>query len=617
MCGICGELRFDAKSPDLAVIERMSEQLARRGPDHAGTFADGPLAFGHRRLAIIDLSASADQPMADTTLQLALVFNGTIYNYRELRTELMALGYVFFSEGDSEVILKAYHAWGEQCVQRFYGMFAFAIWDMRDGRDGRVGHRPSLFLARDRFGIKPLYLTQDGNRLRFASSLPALLAGGGVDTRLDPVALHHHFMLHTVVPAPRTILIGVRKLAPASTMTVGSDGSVAQKVYWTLDATRPTKPLSEAQWLAKTREVLARALDRHRLAADVPVGVLLSGGLDSSLLVGMLADHVDDLLTFSIGFEGIPGVSVGAEKADEFEFSDLIAAQFKTRHHKHLIPNSEVLARLPEAVAAMTEPMMSHDVIAFYLLSERVSKEVKVVLAGQGADEVFGGYFWYPLMDAETGLAVERFGRHYFDRDQAEYLEMIAPAWHPPGAADVTTELVAQELAKPQADTFLDEVWRFDATTLIVDDPVKRVDNMPMAWGLEERVPFLDHELVELAARMPPELKLKEGGKFPLKAIARGVIPDAVIDRPKGYFPVPALKHVRGPFLELMRGILQSDACIRRGLYQRAYVDKLLADPEAHFTRIQGSKLWHLALLEWWLQMHVDGMPNAPDAVNS
>ena len=607
MCGICGELRFDGALPDLAAIARISEKLARRGPDHAGTFTDGPLAFGHRRLAIIDLSASADQPMVDPALQLALVFNGTIYNYRELRGELIALGYAFFSEGDSEVILKAYHAWGQDCVRRFYGMFAFAIWDMRDGRRAR------LFLGRDRFGIKPLYLAQDGQRLRFASSLPALLAGGGIDVRLDPIALHHHFTLHTVVPAPRTVLSGVRKLPPATTMTVGVDGQVTQEVYWTLDATRPVQPLSESEWLDATRAVLVRALERHRLAADVPVGVLLSGGLDSSLLVGLLADHVDDLLTFSIGFEG---VGAGTEKADEFEYSDLIAAQFKTRHQKHLIPNSEVLARLPEAVAAMTEPMMSHDVIAFYLLSERVSREVKVVLAGQGADEVFGGYFWYPLMDAETGPVVERFSRHYFDRDHAEYLEMIAPAWQvlrAPDAPDVTTEMVARELAKPQADTFLDQVWRFDATTLIVDDPVKRVDNMPMAWGLEVRVPFLDHELVELAARMPPELKLKQGGKYPLKAISRGVIPDAVIDRPKGYFPVPALKHVRGPFLELMRGILQSDACIRRGLYQRAFVDKLLAEPEAHFTRIQGSKLWHLALLEWWLQVHVDGVLSGAD----
>jgi asparagine synthase (glutamine-hydrolysing) len=252
--------------------------------------------------------------------------------------------------------------------------------------------------------------------------------------------------------------------------------------------------------------------------------------------------------------------------------------------------------------------MTSHYVIAFYLLSERVSKEVKVVSAGQGADEIFGGYFWYPLMDVEVGPAVERFSRHYFDRDQAEYLEMITPAWQ---VSDVTTELVAGELAMPLADIFLDEVWRFDVTTLVVDDPVKRVDNMPMAWGLEVRAPFLDHELVELAARMPPELKLKlklkEGGKFPLKAISRGVIPDTVIDRAKGYFPVPALKHVRGPFLELVRGILESDTCIKRGRYQRAYVDKLLADPEAYFTRIEGNKLWQLALMKWWLQIHVNG----------
>lgn len=593
MCGICGELRFDGDFPDMGALARMSAQLARRGPDHAGSYSDGPLAFGHRRLSIIDLSPSANQPMLDAALQLALVFNGTIYNYRELRAELIALGYVFFSDGDSEVILKAYHAWGDQCVQHFYGMFAFAVWDQR---------KRQLFLARDRFGIKPLYLAQDAQRLRFASSMPALLAGGGIDTRLDPIALHHHFTLHTVVPAPRTVLAGVRKLPPATAMTVDADGEVAQQVYWTLDATRLAQPLSEDEWLDATRKVLVRALERHRLAADVPVGVLLSGGLDSSLLVALLADHVTDLLTFSIGFEG---VGAGSEKADEFEYSDLIAQRFKTRHHKYRIPNSEVLTRLPEVVAAMTEPSMSHDVIAFYLLSERVSKEVKVVLAGQGADEVFGGYFWYPLMDAENGPAVERFRRHYFDRDHGEYLEMIAPAWQ---VSDVTAELVARELAKPQADTFLDEVWRFDVTTLIVDDPVKRVDNMPMAWGLEVRVPFLDHELVELAARTPPELKLKEGGKYPLKAISRGLIADAVIDRPKGYFPVPALKHVRGPFLELMRGILQSDACIRRGLYQRAYVDKLLANPEAHFTRIHGSKLWHLAILEWWLQVHVDGV---------
>ncbi|BAN35500.1 asparagine synthase [Sulfuricella denitrificans skB26] len=591
MCGICGELRFDNTSPDTAAIQRMSDKLARRGPDHEGLISDGPLAFGHRRLAIIDLSPSGDQPMVDKELRLSLVFNGTIYNYKELRSELVEMGYTFFSEGDSEVILKGYHAWGEKCVERFYGMFAFAVWDMR---------HTSLFLARDRFGIKPLYYSLDGASLRFASSVQALLAAGGVDTSIDPIALHHYFTLHAVVPAPRTILNGVKKLPPATTMTVSTEGQFTQRTYWSLDATRPAHALSEQDWLSATRTVLTRAVERHRLASDVPVGVLLSGGLDSSLLVGLLADHVDDLLTFSVGFED---VGEGAEKADEFEYSDQVVERFKTRHHKYLIPNAEVLKRLPEAVSSMAEPMVGQDAVAFYLLGERVADEVKVVLSGQGADEVFGGYFWYPRMDEATDSAIDRFRLNYFDRDHVEYLETVAPAWHVP---DVTAELVERELTKPKADCFLDQVLRFDATTLVVDDPVKRVDNMTMAWGLEARVPFLDHELVELAAKMPPSLKLKEGGKFPLKAIARGIIPDAVIDRPKGYFPVPALKYVRGDFLDFMRGILLSDACIKRGLYQRSYVDKLLAEPEAHFTRIQGSKLWHLALLELWLQLNVD-----------
>ncbi len=593
MCGLCGELRFDNQPPDLDAVERMTAKLVRRGPDSGGSFSDGPLAFGHRRLAIIDLSASAEQPMVDNDLRLALVFNGTIYNYKELRAELAELGYTFFSEGDSEVILKAYHAWGEKCVERFFGMFAFAVWDMR--------HR-SLFLARDRFGIKPLYYSLAGARLRFASSTQALLAAGGVDTSIDPIALHHHFTLHGVVPAPRTLLAGVRKLAPAATLSFDAEGQAAQRTYWTLNATRPAQPLSEREWIAAARLVLDRAVERHRLASDVPVGVLLSGGLDSSLLVALLAGHVDDLLTFSVGFED---VGAGAEKADEFEYSDLVVERVQTRHHKYLIPNAEVLKRLPEAVANMAEPMVAQDAVAFYLLAEKVSEEVKVVLSGQGADEVFAGYFWYPLMEAEYGNDLKRFRTHYFDRGHGEYLETVTDAYASP---DVTSELVKERLSLPGSDTFLDSVLRFDVTTLIVDDPVKRVDNMTMAWGLEARVPFLDHELVELAARMPPELRLKEGGKFPLKAIARGLVPDAVIDRPKGYFPMPALKHVRGEFLEFMRAILDSDACRNRGLFRRDYVEKLLAAPEAEssYTAIRGNKLWHLAALELWLQRNVD-----------
>jgi asparagine synthase (glutamine-hydrolysing) len=489
MCGICGELRFDGVSPDLTAVERMSKQLARRGPDHEGSTVHGPLTFGHRRLAVIDLSANANQPLVDSALELSIVFNGTIYNYKELRSELRGLGYSFFTEGDTEVILKSYHAWGERCVERFYGMFAFAIWEISN---------QTLFLARDRFGIKPLYYSLSGSAIRFASTVQALLAGGSIDTGIDPVALHFHVTLHAVVPAPRTLLKGVRKLPPAVTMKINATGTISQRTYWTLNATRPAQPLSEEEWLEATRTQLTRAVERHRLAADVPVGVFLSGGLDSSLLVGLLANQNDDLQTFSIGFEN---VADRAAKGDEFEYSDLIAECFKTRHHKYVINNSEVLKRLPEAVMNMSEPMGSHDVVAFYLLSELVSKHVKVVMSGQGADEIFGGYFWYSRMNEATGSPSERFSQFYSGRDHAEYLEMVTPTFH---VADVTSEWVNDELSKPDADSFLDQVWRMDISTLMPDSPVRRVDNMPMSWGLEARVPFLDHELVELAARMPP-----------------------------------------------------------------------------------------------------------------
>jgi asparagine synthase (glutamine-hydrolysing) len=217
---------------------------------------------------------------------------------------------------------------------------------------------------------------------------------------------------------------------------------------------------------------------------------------------------------------------------------------------------------------------------------------------------VFGGYFWYPRMGAETeGSWLERFRKHYFDRDHDEMLRMLDPVFH---GADHTAALIGDLLAEPQADEFLDAVLRMDVTTLIVDDPVKRVDNMTMAWGLEARVPFLDHQLVEVAARCPPELKLRENGKYPLKAMARGLVPDPVIDRPKGYFPMPALKYVRGEFLAFMRDILDSQVARERGLYRRDYLDMLFAAPEMHHTRIQGSKLWHCALLEYWLQRQVD-----------
>ena len=590
MCGICGELRLDGTPVAAGLIESMLPALQRRGPDDAGIWQSGSVALGHRRLSIIDLSSRSHQPMVDA--ELSLVFNGAIYNYRELRADLQARGHVFVSGGDTEVILKAYREWGVDCPARLHGMFAFAIWD---------GRRQSLFAARDRFGIKPFYYALDDSRFRFASNTQALLDGGGIDTAIDPVGLHFQYTLHAVIPAPHTILRGIRKLEPAHSLQLDANGRQTQRRYWDLDATRPAQPRSEQEWVDATHEALLDAVRKRNDVADVPVGVLLSGGLDSSLLVALLAEiGVRDFHTFSVGFEDQP-----EEKGSEFEFSDQVVERYRPIHHKFLVPNDQVLERLPEAVDAMAEPMFGQDAVAFYLLSEKVSKSIKVVQSGQGADEVFGGYFWYPRMAAEReGSRLERFRQHYFDRDHPEFLRMVTPPYR---GADHTGEFIARRLDDALSDDFLDAVLKLDVTTLIVDDPVKRVDNMTMAWGLEARVPFLDHHLVEVAARCPAGLKLQSDGKHLLKRIARGIVPDAVIDRPKGYFPMPALKYVRGPFLEFMRGILDSQACRERRLFDRSYVDSLLAAPEMHHTRIMGSKLWHLALLEFWLQRNVDG----------
>ncbi len=595
MCGFSGELRTDGLPADGAAVARMAEAMQRRGPDGAGLYAQGPIALGHRRLKIIDLSDRAAQPMVDPELGMALVFNGCIYNYPELRRELSQHGYRFFSNGDSEVLLKAYHHWGESFVHHLHGMFAFALWERDSGR---------LVLGRDRLGIKPLYLAETPGRLRVASTLQGLLAGGAVDTAIDPVALHHYLTFHAVVPAPRTILAGVRKLPPATLLIVEPDGRQRSHAYW---EPRFVRDPDRAEWSARdwedaTHEALRTAVKR-RLVADVPVGVLLSGGLDSSLVVGLLAEAGQHgLATFSVGFE-----SVGGEEGDEFKYSDVIAREFGTEHRQIRVPTERMLPALADAIGAMSEPMVSHDAVGFYLLSEEVAKTIKVVQSGQGADEVFGGYHWYPPLlsvpDGDVGL--DTYAQAFFDRPHAEMNAVVAPDHLL--AADASREYVAAHFARAGADSPADRALRLDTSVMLVDDPVKRVDNMTMAWGLEARVPFLDHELVELAASAPPELHLADGGKGILKAVGRRVLPNEVIDRPKGYFPVPALKYLQGPYLDMVRDALTSPAAKQRGLFRVDYVDRLLdkaAQGDAELTPLRGNKLWQLGLLELWLQAH-------------
>jgi asparagine synthase (glutamine-hydrolysing) len=585
MCGICGELTFNG-DPAGVSLAAMMQRMWSRGPDAGGAFSQDRVAFGHRRLSIIDLAAASAQPMIDPELGLAVVFNGCIYNFRELRSELAGKGYRFFSQGDTEVILKAYKEWGPRCVERFYGMFAFAIWERDSGR---------VVLARDRLGVKPLYYAERPGRFRFASTLPALLAAGDVDTAIDPAALHHYLSWHAVVPAPMTILKGVRKLAPATICTIEPDGRRREETYWQLEVgpRAVDRALSEAEWREAVRDALGKAVDRRRVA-DVPVGVLLSGGLDSSLLVAILARlGQNDLKTFSVGFE-----TIGDVEGDEFHYSDLIASRFATDHHRIRVDGSRAIESLPGMVAAMSEPMMSHDAIGFYLLSQEVSKYVKVAQSGQGADEIFGGYHWYPVL-MRSNNATEDYARVYFDRDHAEMAELVAPALM---NGDYSRDFVDAYFRNCRGTSPIDQTLQLDAEIMMVDDPVKRVDNMAMAWGLETRVPFLDHEVVELAARIPAELKVRGGGKHILKEASRGLVPDEVIDRPKGYFPVPALKYIRGAFLDFVRDVLDAPQARQRGLFNRPYIERLLADPEGELTPKGHSKLWQVALLECWLQ---------------
>jgi asparagine synthase (glutamine-hydrolysing) len=527
--------------------------------------------------------------MEDDLLKLTLIFNGTIYNYKELRALLISKGYVFFSNSDTEVIIKAYHFWGEDCVKHLDGMFAFAIWDQPSQQ---------LFVARDRMGIKPLYFNITSKAFTFASNSQALLTQK-IDKSINPVALHQQLSLHGVVPAPNTIINGIHKLKPGTFVTLSVNGKLREKTYWHPSAKRLEENISEQDFIERTHELLTAAVMKRMSASDVPIGVLLSGGLDSSLIVALLkeAGH-EDIRTFSIGFEDIDD-----EVGSEFEYSDQIVSRFNTQHKKYQVSNIEVLPRLSEAVLNMSEPMVGQDAVAFYLLSEQVSKHTKVVLSGQGADEAFAGYFWYPRMANEQGNEVERFSKHYVDRPHDEYLQTVSSIYQ---GENHTHNWLNKEFLKPGADSFIDKVFRTDMTRLIVDDPVKRVDNMTMAWGLEARVPFMDTDLVEWALSIPPSLKMRDGGKYPLKQISRGLLPDSVIDRKKGYFPMPALKYIQGDFLEFMSDILLSSACRNRGIFNQQYINKVINSPKDYMTALNGSRLWHLALLEYWFQINVD-----------
>lgn len=586
MCGIAGELRLDEKSPNLSTLSILNETMRPRGPDSEGVYTFKGVGLSHTRLSIIDLNPRAHQPMHLPELGLTIVYNGEIYNYKELREELIQKGHSFFSSSDTEVLMRAYAEWGDKMLEKLFGMFAFAIHHRDSGE---------LFCARDRLGIKPFYYTENNKFFRFSSSLPAIVKAGGIDTSLNSEALHYYMSFHAVVPAPHTILKAVKKLPAAHWMRISKEGKITQERYWDCHygPDPQYKSWGEPEWEEAVLNAL-RVSVKRRMVADVPVGLFLSGGTDSSLVAALMAELAGDRLqTFSVGFGGI-----GSEEGNEFKYSDLVAKHCGTEHHQIEVTTEELLENLPHCIAAMNEPMVSHDNVGFYLLSKFSAQHVKVVQSGQGADEVFAGYSWYPPMK-ESQNPPEDYGRVFKDHTHEELKSILRPEWM---SRDYTQEFINNYFSEQRGLSGIDHALRIDTNVMLVDDPVKRVDSMTMAWSLEARVPFLDHELVQLVARMPSELKLPDDGKYLLKKIAKRFVPEEVIYRKKGYFPVPQLKYIEGPFHDLVKETLSGSQFKSRGLFDESHVEALLKEPKKHITQLGGSKLWQIAVLEMWLQ---------------
>lgn len=576
MCGFVGAIGAGDFN-----IQKTISKIKHRGIDSEGFFCLDDVFLAHTRLSIMDLSPDSAQPMEFKNY--IMVFNGAVYNYKEIKNELISNGYSFFSNvGDSEVILKAYDCWGAKALEKFNGMFSIVIFDKR----ARI-----LFMARDRLGIKPLYYSE-GRSFSFGSTLQSLL-DFGVDKSINQKALHHYLTFHSVVPAPDTIISGVKKL-PAAHYAYYNIDKKDLKIdrYWSLNTTQKDMSYEEACELvdAKLHESVKR-----RLVADTDVGVLLSGGIDSSLIAAFGKKYKDDIKTFSIGFEG-----TDEEKGDEFEYSDIVAAHINSEHHKIQIEKSRILSGLPKAIGMMSEPMISHDAVAFYLLSQEVSRQVKVVQSGQGADEVFAGYHWHQKIHNDANLGLEdAYRKYFFDQPHGELNNYIADKYL---SSDFSGEFVKDYFADYKYASNLQGSLHIDTNIFLVDDPLKRVDNMTMAWSLEARVPFLDHELVELASQLSPSHMIQNNGKRVLKDIARNYLPASVIDRKKGYFPMPVLKYIKGEFLEYIRDTLDSQVARERGLYKRGMIDKMLKDPNDCLTNLHTNYLWQLAVLEIWLQ---------------
>ena len=617
MCGIAGWIGTPEGSLTGETLARMLEAIAHRGPDDEGVYsirsaAGYEVALGHRRLAIID-PEGARQPMCDVSAGLALTFNGEIYNFRELRDELCELGYRFQRDSDTEVLLRAYQHWGEGVVQRLRGMFAFAIWDARNER---------LFLARDRFGEKPLFLCSHRGVLCFASEIKALLRIPGLAAPVNLRAVWD-YLAYRYVPGPATLFAGVRKLMPGST-AVWERGRLREQRYWTPPdgsvQTNECAPRADlvAGFLAQLDEAV-----KLQMVSDVPFGAFLSGGLDSSTIVALMSRHNSMIRTFSVGF--------GENGYSELPYAAEVAAHFGTKHHELMVGHCDIIDRLPKLVAFRDAPVSEPSDIPIYLLACEAARSVKMVLTGEGSDELLGGY---------PKHIVERFASGYQKVPGCIRHRLVAPLAHalPYGFRRVKTAMTNLNIEdwreryvrwfgalnrseRDQLSTLrlngtpmngappfdgdprgsaLRRILYFDQTSWLPDNLLERGDRMTMAASIESRVPFLDHELVAFVSSLPDRYRVRGlRSKWILREVGRQLIPKRILTRPKVGFRVPVNHWFRGAMRDYLADHLRSASSLTRSYYDAPVLDRALTD-HVNGRHNHEKLLWTLLNLEIW-----------------
>jgi asparagine synthase (glutamine-hydrolysing) len=623
MCGIAGHL---GPAPP-GLLPAMVKALAHRGPDDSGIHVDGDAGLGITRLAIIDL-VTGRQPMATPDGALWVVFNGEIYNYRALRAELQARGHVFRTQSDTEVILHAWRAFGEDCATRLSGMFAFALWDRA---------RRALVLGRDRLGKKPLYYWQGDGLFLFASEIKALLCHPAVPRALDAEAFHH-YLAFGYAPPHRAMLAGIGKI-PAAHLALVEDGRLATRRYWSLPPARPAPATTFAEAAARVREAV-RAAVRARLESDVPLGVFLSGGVDSAAVVASMRELTSgSIRTFTVGF--------GAEASfDERPLARQVARRFGTEHHEDvLVP--DVAGLLPAVIEAFDEPFADSSAVPTFAVAMWTARHVKVALSGIGGDETFAGYPRYvglrlaqryarlprPVRTLAERLAARlvpesESSRNWGDRvrrftagsdadvaaryigwtrffGEAVLAELATPALRRGWREDVEAAARAAFAAHGHDDP-VDGAFRADLATYLPEDLLVMADRMSMAHSLELRAPFCDHALIETALALAPALKLRRGRlKALLKAAFADVLPSAVLAQPKRGFMLPLARWLRRDLRDLMEDLLAPAQVRARGLFEPAAVARLKAEHLAG-RRTHSDRLWALMMTELWMRRYCD-----------